>query len=568
MTREVEASRAAATTAAAAAATAAPAVTALLDEFARMRLKLLPKKGDLRNLNNWRGIMLLDAASKIISMVINNRLQQLLKEEGIEEQNGFSGGRGCADGSFCIRQALKKRREHGQESWVLFVDLVKAFDSVPRDVLFTVLEKFGVPPHLLRVIKRMNTDLQVAFELGSEPVAVPCTVGVKQGCPLSPTLFLFVMQACLETLEKTMPEDSKLQFQTDTRTGVRGGKVSGTDWTNQGEFTFSFWASLYADDAATPLASRAALLSATNAIYDHLRKFGLLMHVGSDGKRSKTEAMYCPARNEDYGDGDTSDLVLDCGGTVSFTEKFVYLGSLLHRDLTDKHDVDARIKKASQAFGALRDKIFSSASVPERLKGKLYAGGVLSVLLYGCESWCLTEASVNRLSSWHNKRIREMCRVTMRQTYIHRISSKSLQQRTGVFELEHYLASRTLLWVGHVARMPKSRLPKRLMLSWVRTPRVSGGQEMTYGRSLERHLKRFNLPLAYIEWAGIAQNRAEWYKRATKPPFTIGKPFLRRPRGDSRRTAEQKHEDEARRTAEIAERRTVFDANDNDEGWA
>ena len=406
------------------------------------------------------------------------------------------------------------------------------------------------------------------FELGSEPVSVPCTVGVKQGCPLSPTLFLFVMQACLETLEKAMPEDSKLQFQTNTRIGERGGKVSGTDWTNQGEFTFSFWASLYADDAATPVASRAALLAATNATYDHLRKFGLLMHVGRDGKRSKTEAMYCPARNEDYGDGDTSDLLLDCGGTVSFTEKFVYLGSLLHRDLTDKHDVDARIKKASQAFGALRDKIFSSASVPERLKGKLYAGGVLSVLLYGCESWCLTEASVSRLSSWHNKRIREMCRVTMRQTYIHRISSRSLQQRTGVFELEHYLASRTLLWVGHVARMPKSRLPKRLMLSWVRAPRVAGGQEMTYGRSLERHLKRFSLPLAYTEWAGIAQNRVDWHKRVTKPPFTIGKPFLRRPRGDSRRTAEQKREDEARRAAEIAERRAIFDANDNDEGWA
>ena len=64
--------------------------------------------------------------------------------------------------------------------------------------------------HLLRVIKRMNADLQVAFELGSEPVSVPCTVGVKQGSPLSPTLFLFVMQACLETLEKAMPEDSKL----------------------------------------------------------------------------------------------------------------------------------------------------------------------------------------------------------------------------------------------------------------------------------------------------------------------------------------------------------------------
>ena len=55
----------------------------------------------------------------------------------------------------------------------------------------------------------------------------------------------------------------------------------------------------------------------------------------------------------------------------------------------------------------------------------------------------------------------------MRQTYIHRISPKCLQQRTGVFELEHYLASTTLRWAGHVARILKSRLPKRLMVSWV-----------------------------------------------------------------------------------------------------
>ena len=54
-------------------------------------------------------------------------------------------------------------------SWVLFVDLVKAFDSVPLDVLFTVHAKFGG----VSVIKRMNTDLQVIFDLNGEPVAVP-----------------------------------------------------------------------------------------------------------------------------------------------------------------------------------------------------------------------------------------------------------------------------------------------------------------------------------------------------------------------------------------------------------
>ena len=95
--------------------------------------------------------------------------------------------------------------------------------------------------------------------------------------------------------------------------------MSGTDYKNKGEFTFSFWASLYADDFATPIVSREALLAATYAIYDHLRLFGLLMHVGANGKRSKTETMFCPARTDTYSAGDTSDLVLDCGGTVSFT---------------------------------------------------------------------------------------------------------------------------------------------------------------------------------------------------------------------------------------------------------
>ena len=66
---------------------------------------------------------------------------------------------------------------------------------------------------------------------------------------------------------------------------------------------------------------------------------------------------------------------------------------------------------------------------------------------------------MRRLSNWHKKRIREMCRVTMCQTFVHRITSESLQKRTGAFSLEHYLASRTLLWAGHVARMPKNRLP-------------------------------------------------------------------------------------------------------------
>jgi hypothetical protein len=147
-------------------------------------------------------------------------------------------------------------------------------------------------------------------------------------------------------------------------------------------------------------------------------------------------------------------------------------------------------------------------------------------------------AYLSKLCHWHSKRIRETCRVTMRQATLYRITSRSLQQRTGVFDLQHYLASRTLLWVGHVARMPKSRLRKRPMLLWVQEPRLSGGQEMNFGRSLSPHLQDCCLPLAFTEWATIAQDRAKWHRLATNPPFAIGKPFLRQPRGDIKVTPE------------------------------
>ena len=45
--------------------------------------------------------------------------------------------------------------------------------------------------------------------------------------------------------------------------------------------------------------------------------------------------MSCPAKTDPNSAGDISDLLLDCGGTVSITESFVYLDSLLHYDLSD-----------------------------------------------------------------------------------------------------------------------------------------------------------------------------------------------------------------------------------------
>ena len=107
--------------------------------------------------------------------------------------------------------------------------------------------------------------------------------------------------------------------------------------------------------------------------------------------------------------------------------------------------------------------------------------------------------------------------------------------------------------------MVKSRLPKRLMLSWVQEPRIVGSQEMTFGRSLERHLQYFGLigadgtRLAFTEWAQLAQDRAGWYKLVTKAPFALDKFFVRQPRPVTRLSSEDKPRLMEQRDADIAE---------------
>ena len=79
--------------------------------------------------------MLLETAYKIIAKILHSRLLPIEENLDHEPQCGFHPGRGCMDAIFTIKTAIKKRSEHGLESWVLFLDLVKAFDRVPRELL-------------------------------------------------------------------------------------------------------------------------------------------------------------------------------------------------------------------------------------------------------------------------------------------------------------------------------------------------------------------------------------------------------------------------------------------------
>ena len=106
------------------------------DEWHEALVKCLHKKGDTSDPNNWRAICLKDMSARLMSGIMNARLIQVIQEYGVKTQFGSQPGLGCSDGLYTLRSVLTTRRYHNQPTWALFVDLVKAFDTVNHELLF------------------------------------------------------------------------------------------------------------------------------------------------------------------------------------------------------------------------------------------------------------------------------------------------------------------------------------------------------------------------------------------------------------------------------------------------
>jgi len=457
------------------------------DEWVGGRIKMLPKDGDLLDPGRWRSITLLDAAAKIMSTILTFRLNTVLEDLGIEMQNGFTPKRGTTDGSFCVRTVLKRRHEHGQETYCYFLDLVKAFDTVPRAALLEVLAKFGIPPRMVKVIENMYSNCTVTVDVGQEEFVIPATAGVKQGDNLAPVLFLIYIQAVLETLDQKYPERKKLPFKTKFDHILHGHLNSTRDVTS-----FEIGESLYADDAFFGFATRAELEKWAPIIDQHFTDFGLQVHKGKvlqNGKlkKSKTECMFFPRQGGTYEDGNVSNVEVD-GGFYTFTKQFKYLGSIISWDLKADSDIEVRLKSARGAFATLRT-VLKDRSIQIKHRSAIYAAIVLSILLYGGEYWAMREDLLRKLEVFHNQCVRVMCHVNKFQQWTKRIKTKTLLIQTGLCSIREMIASRQLRWFGHVVRMKNTRAPKMLLTCWVDAKRPVGRPEQHYGHSVEKCLK-------------------------------------------------------------------------------
>ena len=121
----------------------------VVEDWKHAEVVPIPNRGDLQLCDNWRGISLLDVVGKVFARILQERLQVVAEKILPESECGFRKGRGCVDMIYTVRQLVKKSREHDSALFMLFVDLHKAYDSVPRSALWKLLAKCGIPPTML-----------------------------------------------------------------------------------------------------------------------------------------------------------------------------------------------------------------------------------------------------------------------------------------------------------------------------------------------------------------------------------------------------------------------------------
>jgi hypothetical protein len=334
-------------------------------------LVVIHKSGDPKDMTNYRGIALINVIVKLVSCVVNGRIQRGLQATNrlAPEQAGFRAREECVGQACALYEIIRRRFCNGLCTYVAFIDFRKAYDTVPHEALLLKLRKAGVTGRCLNFIRSLYTQGKIKLQTGGEYIGteVAIEIGERQGCPISPVAFNVYINDLPVVLEGT------------------GVMVPGLERLVS--------CLLFADDLAvlastpkklaTSLRRRVTAWARLHGMSFGIKKCGVMAFGPDEGPGNHIDGM---ARLRAFGDRMTLGRQ-----PVPIVDQYVYLGLPFSPNLDLEVMTKNREEKGTKALGALFP-VLGCSRIPLPIRVQIVKSCLVPVLTYGCELWGMAES--------------------------------------------------------------------------------------------------------------------------------------------------------------------------------
>ena len=381
-------------------------------------------KGDHVNRSSYRGIKLLSHTMKLWKHIIDRRLRDIVCIS--DGQFRFKSGVGTTDAIFVIRTLSEKDREGNKPLDMVFVDLEKAYDTVPRGVLWRCMRKRNIPEVYIILVQDMyqGATTRVKSKRGiSEHFEV--RIGLHQCSALSQFLFIMLVDTIFELS----------------------------------------WELLYADELSiidiTSTDTQNRLESWQKDLTDNCLKINLAM-------------------TEHLSTRETPLSMKLNGEELNNVDHIKYLVSVIDKDGTVDRDLDLRMRDAWSSSRNLTGVLYDR-KIPLRLKAKAYEAIIRPALTCGSECWALKVTKKRKIAITETEMLRGILGVSTRD----HVRNEEIRRILHVSPIDEVMRCGRLRWFGHVQRREANNVTRRVMNLAISGARRRGRSQKTWHQQIK-----------------------------------------------------------------------------------
>ena len=305
----------------------------------------------------------------------------------------------------------EKTIEYDKETNIIFVDQEKAFDRVNRTKLWKTLEEYGVKGQLLDNIRALyRKSISVVRTREGNTNWFEVKSGVRQGCVLSPLLFISYMDKITKEANQSTEDLNEL---------------------------------LFADDQSIIHPDQQSLQKHIARLNNSCKKYDMRINT------AKTEVMKISRTRSPLNISINSEK-------LNQVQEFKYLGSTFTEDGSIDREIEIRTQKANAVTYQLAP-ILSHPNITMDTKRQLISSIFIPTLCYQCQTWTLGKSHERKITACEMKCLRKTLGITRRDRW----RNEDVRTNVGIEPCLQYIDKQRIKWFGHLSRMTPNQPASR-----------------------------------------------------------------------------------------------------------